>query len=229
MSSAQGGDGIGSSSNSGPEGGAGGGTSSASQRNASFRTGGFDFVLHSAQIVAVLAAHYLSLCLVLSVACSMAGDPLTLANLFSYSHTSEWSVFCAVLLAAAIDCALFVIIVQRAKLVLDFAVTVFAVHLFLTTSYSRSLPASVMWYTAHVSALLITAIGGENLCLRHELEPILVGSMATSAIRERERMAQRSSKDGAQADSGWLLSNLWRERLDVVADSSSSQQRPIRP
>jgi len=89
-----------------------------------------------------------------------------------------WLVMGAVVLNA-FTCALGMWwIVRRAKQCLDFAVTVFVVHLVVCLCYA-GFPHSWAWWLTNLVSVAIMAVLGEYLCMRSELAAIPVSGSAS--------------------------------------------------
>lgn len=106
--------------------------------------------------------------------------------------------FCATqMLTAAISIPIQVLIVQRAKLILDFAMTVQCVQILLTWLYSHALPTTRAWWINWLVGSAIIVFGGEFACMRIELRPITFGnsSHATTIPTIEEEPARESGKE----------------------------------
>jgi len=92
------------------------------------------------------------------------------------------------------------VIVQRTKLCLDFAATLYGFNLLFTRWYSGQLPNSLVWWLLQGACLAIVAVGGEWLCMRRELAPItLVGA------RKRQTSRINVRNGGDDIEMGQLL------------------------
>ncbi|TPX71463.1 hypothetical protein SpCBS45565_g01121 [Spizellomyces sp. 'palustris'] len=106
--------------------------------SASFRTSTFDPVLIAAQIVALQSTYYLSASLIVFVLELLTGSPVTLNHVLMHDELRTdtvlgWSLFLAYLMNAGLGSYYLLIIVQRAKLCLDFSCTLHILHIFITT------------------------------------------------------------------------------------------------
>lgn len=63
-------------------------------------------------------------------------------------------------------------IVQRAKLCLDFALTLHFFHLVIVSIHSKGFPSSFVWWLCFLISASITSLCGEYLCMQREMEPI---------------------------------------------------------
>ena len=70
-------------------------------------------------------------------------------------------------------------VVERAKKCLDFAATLYIIHLFICIVYG-GWPASVTWWVVNIAGLAIMALLGEYLCIRRELKEIPISRLRAS-------------------------------------------------
>nr|KAJ3421240.1 hypothetical protein HK105_004125 [Polyrhizophydium stewartii] len=145
----------------------------------SFRSASFDPVQLAAQIVAMQCSYYICLSAIVLVLDILTGAPVTLSHVLvstelDPSTTVGWSLFFAFMAASLATCFLAALIVERSKLCLDFAVTLHMFHLVFVVLYSGQLPTSLFWWLTFGSSTAIVAFGGEQLCMRRELEPIML-------------------------------------------------------
>eukprot|EP01116_Phalansterium_solitarium_P013888 TRINITY_DN3133_c0_g1_i1.p2 TRINITY_DN3133_c0_g1~~TRINITY_DN3133_c0_g1_i1.p2 ORF type:complete len:150 (-),score=18.75 TRINITY_DN3133_c0_g1_i1:518-946(-) len=119
---------------------------------------------------------YLSMGILLVLLDKVSGQALSLDQLFSSDGLDlrgqyGW-VVCSAYLMASLSCAGFlVLIVERAKKCLDFAVTTFFVHLLLCCLWA-GFPKSWIWWGINVLAVVVTAVVGEYFCMRRQLHEI---------------------------------------------------------
>ena len=70
-------------------------------------------------------------------------------------------------------------VIERAKKCLDFAATLYIIHLFICIVYG-GWPASVTWWVVNITGLAIMALLGEYLCIRRELKEIPISRLRAS-------------------------------------------------
>jgi hypothetical protein len=92
------------------------------------------------------------------------------------------------------------IIVQRTKLCLDFAATLYVLNLLFTRWYSGEMPNTIVWWALEAVCLAIMAVGGEWLCTKYELEPITL-------IGARKRQTSQRIVRGQEVEMGLLGEN----------------------
>lgn len=82
-----------------------------------------------------------------------------------------------------------VVIVQRAKLCMDYGVTLYWLHaviawLFTTVPHTQRID----WWFIYVLSCTVTVLAAEQLCMRREMEPIATSSIVTTtAARPKSR------------------------------------------
>ncbi|KAK9838838.1 hypothetical protein WJX74_004249 [Apatococcus lobatus] len=152
----------------------------------------WDPVLITAQIITMQCLFYASLGLTLWMFVGAAGAAtslpkgskeasLTLATLFSWRtlslhHFAGWLVALANVLNAVVASGFLMLVVERAKKCLDFAATLYIIHLAICSVF-YGFPSGPEWWGVNVVAFLITAVLGEWLCLRREMQDIPIGSL----------------------------------------------------
>lgn len=97
-----------------------------------------------------------------------------------------------------------VVLVARSKLVPDFALTVHALHLVLTTLYSRVLPRNYMWWIAMLGSAALAVSLGMWGCRYRELQPVFFGG--GGILGSRPPAAERGESalsPGDEADAGF--------------------------
>ena len=131
-----------------------------------------------AQIVALQSLFYIFLGLLLAALDRLFDVPLTFSQLFSahavrLTHASAWLVIVATLLNAGVVSVILMLIVERAKKILDFAFTAHTIHLVLCVCF-YGFPSNWEWWVLSGVSLTLEAVVGEYLCMRQELREIRV-------------------------------------------------------
>lgn len=124
---------------------------------------------------------------------AITGTELSLDYVLDYTEIRAdtvmgWTISLCWVLNALVATALMVLIVQRAKLILDFAVTLHVFHLLFTSYYSRHIPSTFLWWTLNVLSCVVMTFTAEWACMKREMEPIMVNA--------------RSDPDEGNADTG---------------------------
>ena len=65
-------------------------------------------------------------------------------------------------------------LIQRARLVLDFTLTLHFFHFIITSYYSGHIPTTFVWWVLNITTCCIMIFGGELYCMRKEMEPIIL-------------------------------------------------------
>lgn len=103
-------------------------------------------------------------------------------------------VICAHLLNAALGALYLSVVVERAKKCLDFAATLFALHLALCCAF-RGWPRAGAWWGVNGASLVLMAVLGEWLCVRKEMREIPltsgIGGQAQRAVSATQSVASR--------------------------------------
>lgn len=87
-------------------------------------------------------------------------------------HLSSYPDIITVFLAAICTAYVFVVIVEKSKQCLDFAITLFICHLILVWMYNQKFPTHVEWYIVHIIATITMILLAEHLCAKRELDDI---------------------------------------------------------
>lgn len=69
--------------------------------------------------------------------------------------------------------------VERAKKCLDFAATLYIIHLFICTVYG-GWPSSTVWWVLNITGLAVMALLGEYLCMKREMREIPISRYRSS-------------------------------------------------
>lgn len=104
---------------------------------------------------------------------SISLDQFFIGDLVSMESEVGWVIILATLLNSLVGAFLLFIVVERAKKCLDFAFTTHLCHFSLCCLYS-GFPSNFEWWSLNIISLIITAVVGEYLCARLELQEIRV-------------------------------------------------------
>lgn len=83
-----------------------------------------------------------------------------------------WTLSFIGLLNACLGVGILLHLVARAKLVLDFVLTLHFLHFCITSYHSGQIPTTVLWWALQIATSCIMVFGGEYLCMQREMEPI---------------------------------------------------------
>ncbi|KAI7863721.1 integral membrane protein S linking to the trans Golgi network-domain-containing protein, partial [Spinellus fusiger] len=87
---------------------------------------------------------------------------------------SGWTLALVWCIHAVLAIPVLVLVLQRAKLVLDFVVTMHGLHLVIVFMYRHTLPTSGLWWLLQIIHCLIMTLGGEWACMQQEMKPIFI-------------------------------------------------------
>jgi hypothetical protein len=144
-------------------------------------------------LLALLATHSALLFLAHSALCLLSQAPIApLARVWDWRLCS-WQIEpvglrfgLAHLLAASATIPAILRIVQRSKLVLDFALTTQACTLLFSWLQTGQFPWSASWWLLWLITSALLVFGGEWVCMREELRPMTFGRAAEQDGTETE-------------------------------------------
>ncbi|EWC47981.1 hypothetical protein DRE_02863 [Drechslerella stenobrocha 248] len=143
-------------------------------------------VLIISQIMALQTAFYTVATLLLLFTAVVIGARFSLDLPFSWGvvtaeNAAGWTVGMVWLLNSLTSVIAITLFVGRTKLVLDFSLTIYFVHLLVTSLYSRSVPASWLWWAVQAASVVITVSLATWLCRKRELQPLSWGNRRGAA------------------------------------------------
>ncbi|CEG76440.1 hypothetical protein RMATCC62417_11337 [Rhizopus microsporus] len=147
----------------------------------SFRSSRWDPILIIAQIAALQSIIYIILSIILLAATILTGTELSLDLIFVDTEIRAdtgfgWTVLIVWMVSACASIPLLVLIVQRAKQILDFVLTFHFFHLIFVWKVSHHFPISFTWWVLQIVDILIMTLGGEWACMHREMKPIMIHS-----------------------------------------------------
>ncbi|KAF9980920.1 hypothetical protein BGZ75_007811, partial [Mortierella antarctica] len=159
---------------------------SMASTSSSFRATQWDPVLILSQIVCLQSIWYVSVATIIYAFSAFSGADITLDAILNYreiraDNAQGMLLGLAWLLNSAVGVFLLLKIVSRARLVLDFSLTLLLYHVFMTTLYSDHVPTSFLWWALNGTTCGIMIFGGEYVCMQQEMEPILLGGGQTGS------------------------------------------------
>ncbi|KOS18225.1 Protein SYS1 [Escovopsis weberi] len=164
------------------------------------------------QILALQALYYVAAFVLMLFTSLVAGMPFSLDLVLGWDlvrgdTTQGWLIAFVWLLDGGLCMSVAIVaLVARSKLVPDFALTIHALHLLLTSLYARSLPHNSMWWLTMLASAALAAGLGIWGCRYRELQPVfffggrILGSGSGSAT------ASSAARSGAAAAEEGLLS-----------------------
>ncbi|GJJ69164.1 protein SYS1 [Entomortierella parvispora] len=214
-----------------------------SSNTSSFRATQWDPVLILSQIVCLQAIWYISISTIVYIFSKLSGTDLTLDAILNFreiraDNAQGMVLGLAWLLNSVVGVYLLLKIVSRARLVLDFSLTLLLYHVLMTTLYSDHVPSSFLWWALNGTTCGIMIFGGEYVCMQLEMEPIVLGgnnnnntgtngnNSSQSVSGSNQGGISGSSGHGGDEESAGLL----MESMDSSgADLSSSAVRAMMP
>ncbi|PHZ08285.1 uncharacterized protein RHIMIDRAFT_184505, partial [Rhizopus microsporus ATCC 52813] len=132
-------------------------------------------------IAALQSLIYIILSIILLAATILTGTELSLDLIFVDTEIRAdtgfgWTVLIVWMVSACASIPLLVLIVQRAKQILDFVLTFHFFHLIFVWKVSHHFPISFTWWVLQVVDILIMTLGGEWACMHREMKPIMIHS-----------------------------------------------------
>lgn len=129
-----------------------------------------------AQIVCLQCMYYITLGLLLTVLVGTRVSRLSLVYFFDYvtvttSTVTGWCVCASFLLSSAAGAVYMLYLIERSKKCLDFAATIYIIHLCICIVYG-GWPSSIAWWIVNGTGIALMALLGEYLCIRRELREI---------------------------------------------------------
>ncbi|XP_054783560.1 uncharacterized protein LOC129290702 [Prosopis cineraria] len=129
-----------------------------------------------AQIVCLQCLYYITLGLFLAILVGTRVSWLSLVYFFDYatittSTVSGWCVIASLLLSSVAGAAYMLFFIERAKKCLDFSATLYIIHIFIYIVYG-GWPSSITRWIVNGTGIAMTALLGEYLCIRRELQDI---------------------------------------------------------
>ena len=132
------------------------------------------------QIISLQSFHYVILGIIFQINHILFGTSITIDRIFTSKHLDIWSAVgwidnSAVLFSSLIGSLLLAIIVEKSKKCLDFSVTLFLIHIVLSSIYG-GFPLTWDWWIIHILGMIMMVLFGEYTCSKRELSdiPLLV-------------------------------------------------------
>ncbi|KAK3486609.1 integral membrane protein S linking to the trans Golgi network-domain-containing protein [Neurospora hispaniola] len=166
------------------------------------------------QIAALQAIYYTAALVLMFFTAAVAGNPFTLDLVFGWDavrgdNTQGWlNGFIWCLVGGLVLPLSLTAIVQRSKLILDFALTTHFIHLVIVTLYTtpdHTLPRHTAWWLTMAISSLASFLLGSWGCRYRELQPIAFGghggggnttNNANNSITDGEGTGQGDEEQG---------------------------------
>ncbi|KAI0996445.1 hypothetical protein K3495_g11736 [Podosphaera aphanis] len=137
------------------------------------------------QIVMLQIIYYISACALILFSALVAGRHFTLDLVLNWRSLRGdtavgWTLGVVWISNSVVGVIAMLILIQRSKLILDFALTLHFIHLLVVSFYSHSLPRNLLWWALQViSSGIMTALGVWS-CQWRELRPINFGTVSNT-------------------------------------------------
>ncbi|CAA2980758.1 SYS1 homolog [Olea europaea subsp. europaea] len=136
----------------------------------------WDPFLIVAQIVCLQCLYYLTLGVFLALLVGTRVSKMSLVYFFDYaivtaSTVTGWCVIASIFLSCVAGAVYLVYLIERAKKCLDFAATLYIIHLFICIIYG-GWPSSITWWVVNITAFTVMAFLGYSLCMKREMREI---------------------------------------------------------
>ncbi|CAO3567254.1 unnamed protein product [Mortierella alpina] len=196
--------------------------------SSSFRATQWDPVLILSQIVCLQSIWYVSVATIIYIVSGFSGADITLDAILNYreiraDNAQGMLLGLAWLLNSAVGVVLLLKIVARARLVLDFSLTLLLYHVFMTTLYSDHVPTSFLWWALNGTTCGIMIFGGEYVCMQQEMEPILLGGGQTGSSSSGNNSNNTSNGVGTSGNSNSSINNNNNSGSNNMASNSNEE------
>ncbi|XP_071711628.1 uncharacterized protein [Rutidosis leptorrhynchoides] len=137
-----------------------------------------------AQIVCIQCLYYLTLGVFMAILVGTRVSRMSLVYFFDYatitlSTVTGWCVIASFLLSSIAGAVFLLYLIERAKKCLDFAATVYIIHLCICILYG-GWPSSITWWIVNGTGLAVMGLLGEYLCIQRELREIPISRLRSS-------------------------------------------------
>ncbi|KFH48257.1 hypothetical protein ACRE_009070 [Hapsidospora chrysogenum ATCC 11550] len=135
----------------------------------------------AAQIATLQLLYYAAALVLFLFTALVAGTPFGAGLILGWDRvrgdtTQGWVMAFVWILDGGLCMAIAIVaLIARSKLVPDFAITIHALHLLITTIYSGSVPRSTMWWLAMAASSGLCIAVGMWGCRYRELQPVFFG------------------------------------------------------
>lgn len=184
-----------------------------------FRQSAWDPPLIISQIICLQSLYYGFLAFSTSVLMKLFDGSNSLDFLVGWQHVGVNSVngmliILGHLVAAFASSYAVVVVVERARLCLDFTGTLYLLHWLFVAYLSSSIPRSLTWYVLLFASFALTFYHSRSLCIERELQPIEIqGSHA-----DRTHSKNRNASEPTTGDSQFVVSSPTGSSKMYVAD-----------
>ncbi|KIM34090.1 hypothetical protein M408DRAFT_59678 [Serendipita vermifera MAFF 305830] len=111
---------------------------------------------------------------------------MTLKSVDMSDYGRRWIIAFTWFLAAFADVYYLYTFIRKPRLILDFTLTLFGLHIILTTYYTASFPTSLFFWLVMISCSSVVILLTEQLCVRRELSQDFQPVVATEDPEDHE-------------------------------------------
>lgn len=165
---------------------------------ARFKATKFDPYLIALQIIFIQCCFYLFLTIFIGTITGLQGIELKLGMLigateFNLSNVQGITLILAYLLSATAVSWMFLKVVERSRLCLDFGCTLYGLHILLVSWFSAGIPFVLLFWIVMIACCTTTIMLSQNLCMEQELTPIVLSGGAARQQADPEENLELST------------------------------------
>ncbi|KAK4514665.1 uncharacterized protein ATC70_002266 [Mucor velutinosus] len=201
--------------------------------SSSFRSSKWDPVLIIAQIAALQSLCYVVYSVILLIALTLNGSSASLDLIFNYKEIRTdtgfgWSLIIVWLVNACLSIPILMVIVQRARQILDYVLTFHFFHLLFVWYVSQHFPSSISWWLLQLVNVVIMTFGGEWACMHREMKPIMISSgnkKSTTNSNQSKQPQQQQQQQQAEEEEEGLISQQRGSSSKLKRKSSDAEPK----
>lgn len=129
-----------------------------------------------------------------------------------------WSLIIVWIVNACLSIPILMVIVQRARQILDYVLTFHLFHLLFVWYVSQHFPSGVSWWLLQLVNIVIMTFGGEWACMHREMKPIMISS-------GNKKSTSSSSQPNQQQQQPQQVKEEEEELVNQERGSSSSKMK----
>ncbi|GAA5812589.1 hypothetical protein MFLAVUS_006046 [Mucor flavus] len=195
----------------------------------SFRASKWDPILIIAQITSLQSLCYILYSIILYIALTLTGTDASLDLIFSDKEIRTdtgfgWSLIIVWVVNACLSIPILMLIVQRAKQILDYVLTFHFFHLICVWKISHHFPTGTSWWVLQVVNIVIMTFGGEWACMHREMKPIMIKSGVKNKNKDINLASSSSSNTVAEDEEGLLNKKSKRKASDAAPKEVEDDQ-----
>jgi hypothetical protein len=150
---------------------------------------------------------YLLLSIILAIALTLNGTNMSLDLILDDTEIRTdtgfgWSLIIVWIVHAFLCIPILMVIVQRARQILDYVLTFHLLHLLCVWHAADHFPTRFSWWILQIITVAIMTFGGEWACMHREMKPIMISSgnratttTTTTATNSDQQPLQQADED----------------------------------